>query len=114
MNIIELFEKQKLYCGRMISGNKHAPFGQICIWNANAVIKSQGKIWYGDINLTKEGKKLKKISKEIGEPIYILREMDCRFDTERCLIDTLIKKAVWSTEDGLDTYDNSTIPTLFK
>jgi len=97
MNINEEFEKEKLYCGRMVSGNKSAPMGQRCIWNANAVVKSQGKVWYGDINLTKEGNKLKKIAKEIGEPIYILREMDCRFDTEQDSTDILIGKAVWNT-----------------
>jgi hypothetical protein len=100
MNIKEEFEKQRLYCGRMLSGGKHAPMGQRCVWNANAIIRSQGKIWYGDINLTKEGKKLKKISNIIGEPIYILREMDARFGSELNPIEVLIEKAVWSTTDS--------------
>ena len=99
MNINEEFKKRKLYCGRIIAGSKRAPEGQKCVWNSNVVIKSQGKVWFGDLNLTKEGNLLKKIAVSIGEPLYVLREMDCRFGTENDPVETVIAKAVWNTNE---------------
>lgn len=68
-------------CGRMMAPHKFAPEGQTCVWNANLVTKEQGKIWYGDINLTTEGLYVADLAEELEETIYVLREMDCRFDT---------------------------------
>ena len=100
MNIDKLFDNQKLRNGRMMSGSKISPKGHICVWNANIVTKSQGKIWFGDLDLTLDGKKLKLIADQIGEPLYVLREMDCRFETTNDSTDVLIEKAVWSTDVG--------------
>jgi hypothetical protein len=94
----EAFQRQNLYCGRMVSATKRAPEGETCVWNANVVIKSQGKVWFGDLNLTREGDKLKAVAKEIGEPVYVLREMDCRFDTQSLPVEQLIERAVWKSE----------------
>ena len=94
----DVFYKHKLVCGRMISSSKKSPTGNICVWNANIVTKSSGKIWFGDLNLTKEGDRLKKIAAEIGEALYVLREKDCRFDTEKNPIDLLISMAIWNTD----------------
>lgn len=97
-SIFYIFFKHKLLCGRFIDAHKIAPPGNICVWNANIVTKSSGKVWFGDLNLTKEGNSLKEIAAEIGETLYILREKDCRFDTENDPIDLLISRAVWNTE----------------
>lgn len=97
MNILEELEKKNLHCGRMLHSSKCAPKGQHCVWNANIVTKSGGKVWHGDLNITKEGNLLKIVAAAIGEPIYVLREMDARFSTERDDIGLLIGKAVWST-----------------
>jgi hypothetical protein len=94
----EVFSKHRIHCGRMISSNKTSPKGHLCVWNANIVSKSSGKIWFGDLNITKEGNVLKEIAKEIGETLYILHEKDCRFDTENDPIDLLISRSVWNTE----------------
>lgn len=96
--LYDIFYKYKLNCGRIISSHKKSPTGQICVWNANIIIKSSGKIWFGDLNITKEGDTLKEIAKEIGEPLYVLRESDCRFNTENDNIDLLITKSVWNTD----------------
>lgn len=95
--IREIFNKQKLYCGRMISGSKQAPKDQVCVWNANIITKSGGKVWFGDLNLTKEGEKLKVIGKEIGETLFVLKECDARFGTEDDSIEVLISRAAWDT-----------------
>jgi len=93
----ELFKKYKLCCGRMISGNKRSPEGNFCVWNANIIVRSVGKVWHGDLNITKEGPLLKQIAYEFGEHLYVLREHDCRFDTENDPIELLISRAVWDT-----------------
>lgn len=97
MNIQELFEKHKLYCGRMISAFKRAPEDHICVWNANVITATRGKVWYGDLDLTVNDKKLKAIAAELGETLYVLQEMDCRFGTEKDTIPSFIEKAVWNT-----------------
>ena|ERR1035437_4708888 len=94
-----LFVNRHLYSGRMLSGSKISPLGQKCVWNANIVTKSQGKVWFGDVNITKDGPLLKEIAAEAGEPLYVLREMDCRFDTASDSADVLIGKAVWNTNE---------------
>jgi hypothetical protein len=83
----------------MVSGSKIAPKGHKCVWNANIVTKSQGKVWFGDVDITKDGPVLKEIAAEAGEPLYVLREMDCRFETEKDSVDVLISKAVWNTNE---------------
>lgn len=67
-------------CGRMISGSKSSYKGN-AVFNANLCIESR-KLWFGDIDLDKDKKKLQAIADCFAEPIYILREMDARFDTE--------------------------------
>ena len=83
----------------MISGGKISPEGHKCVWNANIVTKKQGKVWFGDVDITKDAAVLKDIAAEAGEPLYVLREMDCRFDTESDPVKALIKKAVWNTNE---------------
>ena len=100
----ELFRSKGLYCGRISSFSKSSPEGCKCVFNANVISPSRGKIWYGDLNLTKEGKKIKKIAEGMGETLYVLKEHDCRFDHENDPIPLLISKAVWNT--SLDIITN--------
>ena len=99
--IDELMEEQNLRCGRMISAYKDSPPGCKCVFNANLVSPMEGKAWHGDLNLTREGDKLKEVAKASGETLYILREMDCRFNTENDSIEVLKSKAVWNTEQPI-------------
>jgi calcineurin-like phosphoesterase family protein len=92
------FYDQDLIEGRIISGSKSGYRTEfpdhVVIFNANIVIRSKGKIWYGDLDLTLEEDKLKSISEKFGEPLYILYEMDGRFEHENDSPEQLIKKAV--------------------
>lgn len=75
--------------GRMISGSKsgytsvytdHVP-----VFNANLVIETAGqfqKIWHGDLDLTLDSTNLVKLSEKLGARLYVLREMDARFESE--------------------------------
>jgi hypothetical protein len=68
--------------GRMISGNKTGPKGHVCVFNANVCIKSKGKIWFGDLDLTSDLPDLQQLAAELGETVYVLREKDARFQNE--------------------------------
>lgn len=96
-HIEELLKENGFRCGRMISYSKKSPEGCFCVWNANIITKSNGKVWFGDLNITREGNKLKEVAKQLGEELFVLREMDCRFETSTDSIEVLIDKAVWHT-----------------
>lgn len=71
------------YPGRMLSGIKQAPEGHMCVWNSNLCVKSRGKVWFGDLDLTDDVADLKEFAAQLGEPLYVLREYDARFDNEK-------------------------------
>lgn len=70
----------------------------IIVFNANILTKENGKIWHGDLDITKDEEKLNSIAKLIGKKLYVLYEMDYRFDTENQNPKIAIKKAVWSSK----------------
>lgn len=95
--IDDLFQSEGLIPGRMISGSKSGyrrmyPDNEV-YFNANIVIESLGKIWYGDLDIDVDRNKLEKVARKLNEPIYVLSEMDCRFGNETKPIEELIKKA---------------------
>jgi hypothetical protein len=63
-------------------------------FNSNIFVLGEGKIWYGDIDVTKERDKLENIAKEIGKDLYILREMDGRFGNENLGDSEIIKRCI--------------------
>ena len=84
------------YPGAMLSGSKTPRLGHTVVWNANVCTKEHGKIWYGDLDLTAEGsEKALRLSEKLGVTVYVLREMDARFENERA---PLFENAVYSTE----------------
>lgn len=110
-DLCELLATNGFCISRMISGSKSGYLDlypkSYVVFNANIVTK-EGKVWYGDIDITRDGKKLKEIAEEFGEPFYILREMDFpllprRFDTEKDKPKELIKRAVWDTSKDILT-----------
>ena len=82
--------------GRMVSGSKsgynriHPE--RVAIFNANVVLAKAKKIWYGDLDVTVDGANLIKLSKKLKETIYVLREMDARFENEKV---PLVHKALF-------------------
>lgn len=83
--------------GRMISGSKSAYIqaypNNKPIFNANILTKSEGKIWFGDLDLVTDEEILQNIANDFEESVYILRELDCRFGAENQPIEELILKA---------------------
>jgi len=113
------FTKNKLFVGRMLSGSKSRyqssnPFNLI-VFNANIIIlthtKKPIKIWYGDLDINKDGEILKKISKELNTELFIFREMDFRFGNEnKTIMD--YSKITWSTSKETPNLSDNDIELL--
>lgn len=73
------------YTGRLLSISKseytRSNPGHKVIFNSNVCTKF-GKIWYGDIDLTKDKDALQNLANELNEVLYVLYEMDGRFKNE--------------------------------
>lgn len=72
-------------CGRMISNSKIGYLGMFpnnhVVFNGNVCIES-GKIWFGDLDITRDEEKIKALAEALGETVYVLNEMDGRFRNE--------------------------------
>ena len=92
---------ENLHNGRMISESKseyrERNLNSVVYYNANILTINDGKVWWGDLDLTKDGETLKRVSELLGETLYILRESDGRFDNEKSPTLESINKAVWDT-----------------
>lgn len=78
------------------------------LFNANIVSNNEGgKVWYGDLDLTKDFDQLKHIAEEMDDTFYFLREMDGRFENEDIGVDQTINVSVWSTaEERAPVYED--------
>ena len=97
----KLFRDAELPNGRILSISKSdyvdANPNSVVYFNANIITISNGKIWYGDLDLTNDAEALKQVAKELGETIYVLKNIDCILEAELISSLELIKKAVWDT-----------------
>ena len=105
--IQQYFESHSLYVARMIGGSKTGYCTEypddLIIYNANVLMKDMGKVWYGDLNLTKDYIILKSIADSLDTTLYVLWESDGRFGEENKPIDELIEKSVWNTTEDKPT-----------
>lgn len=94
----KIFENNGFMLGRMISYSKSGyrdrfPENEV-YFNSNIFLLGEGKIWYGDLDVTKDREILENIAREIGKDLYILREMDGRFENENLNDSEIIKRSV--------------------
>jgi hypothetical protein len=72
--------------GRMISGSKSGYSSRyptnLAVFNANVCTQNEGKIWYGDIDLTLSREELSELARLLETEVYVLYEMDARFGNE--------------------------------
>jgi hypothetical protein len=75
--------------GKMISWSKSGYRDEnpenLAIFNANIIQKTERgyeKIWFGDLDITLDYEKLIRISECLDTEIFVLYEMDARFDNE--------------------------------
>lgn len=82
---MQIFSEKLGPMGRMISGSKSGYLDKypnnLAIFNAN-VCTLGGKQWFGDLDLTKSKESLVELARETGEEVFVLREMDARFENE--------------------------------
>lgn len=100
--ITQAFRNANLWTGRMISESKtyyweKFPDHKVC-FNANIISATHGKIWWGDLDLTLDGMKIEQVARELNEDLYVLRELDARFEKETLSGNELKLKAVWATQ----------------
>lgn len=97
-DIYKIFMNFGLMMGRMICGSKSEYWkthrDNLIVFNANIIIESREKVWHGDLDVTEDYEKLEKVSEALEETLYILNEMDARFETENESVKELMKKAV--------------------
>ena len=86
MSFTKLLEQTIGWPGRMISGSKSFYIenhrDHFVIFNANLCTKESGKIWFGDLDLTLDKDKLSTLASELNRDLYVLRELDARFENE--------------------------------
>lgn len=85
-DIFQIFSSQGLMMGRMISGSKSGYASEypknLVVFNANIIIPSRGKIWHGDLDVTRDYENLEKVAEALEENLYILGEHDARWGNE--------------------------------
>lgn len=104
MEIKELFKNESLQEGRLVSHSKSYyrnkyPYNHV-YFNANIFVKENNKsvkIWWGDIDISLEGDKLKNIAKQLNKTLFILSEHDGRWGNEDTVF--IEDKKVWTTDD---------------
>lgn len=74
---MDIAERRIGMLGRMLSATKEAPKNQKVFFNANIFNSNMEKIWFGDINLTKEDASLSALAKDVGK-IYVTKEQPFR------------------------------------
>ena len=86
------------HCGRLLSQSKSAYWGKhpthTVVFNSNLCTKKLGKIWFGDIDVTLEKDKIDTLAKRLDAKVYVLYEMDARFENEK---KPLLDRAVYVT-----------------
>jgi hypothetical protein len=97
-NLQELFNEHGFGIARMISGSKSGyrnahPDNLVC-FNANIFVLGEGKVWFGDLDITLDEGELKKVAEGLGKDLYVLREMDGRFGNEELQDEKIAELAV--------------------
>jgi len=68
------------------------------VFNANVCTADGNKVWYGDLDLTLDEPKLKQLARTLDTTVYVLSEMDGRFENEQS---PLLDRFVYCTDGGI-------------
>lgn len=101
-DIKSVFRNVGLPEGRMIDASKSFYWekfpNNITYFDITIITLSQGRVWWGDLDITFDGSKLEQVAKELKEDLYVLRTNDVYRENENKPNEELIKAAIWSTE----------------
>jgi len=85
MDFKEIAQDVLGFQGKMLSGSKSRYTNRhedhLVVFNANVCVEDE-KIWQGDIDITLEEDSLIELAQRLGENVYVLYEMDGRFENE--------------------------------
>ena len=95
--ISKVFIQHDMMWGRMISASKSRyrqmyPENDV-LFNANIFILGVGKVWWGDLDLTQDWSKLEQVASSLNKSLFVLREMDGRFENEERVDEEVVKVA---------------------
>jgi hypothetical protein len=96
----EVFNQCGLSFGRCFgskSGYRNAHPGCLFVPNANVFSLKQGKLWWGDLDLKHDAGALNRVARKLGCQLYVLREMDGRFEEAVIPEKEIVERAVWRT-----------------
>jgi hypothetical protein len=93
-----LLMDEGLFLGRLVTGNKTKyinkhPNNKV-VFNANIITANRGKIWNGDLDLTRDDLRLRNAAKRANETLYVLTEHDGRFNLDSLTIELVESLAV--------------------
>lgn len=108
-DITMIFRNHQMYDARMISGSKSGYRGRYpkndVVFNANIFTPSNGRVWYGDLDITFDNKVLQEICNEIGEEMIVVSEMFGRFGAENRPYEEIFKNTHVKFTPNSKTYD---------
>jgi hypothetical protein len=94
----DAFKRIGFNLGRLVAYNKAAYAARnpdhLIIFNASIFTLQSGKVWFGDLNINIDLNKLQRVADELKEELFILNEVDARFNGEKVATSIVIKKAV--------------------
>lgn len=91
------------HMGAMLSGSKsdylHRHPTDKVFFNANLYDSEAVKLWFGDFNVSRDGKRLQALADSLGETLYVTTEMPYRFqgmfgDTKPVSVNQLVADAM--------------------
>lgn len=86
------------------SGYRDRHPDHLVIFNANVCTREHGKIWWGDLDVTVTFRELRALAQELEVPVYVLRELDARFDTaDAPHFDRAAYVTAWNEQDLVPT-----------
>lgn len=73
--------------GKIITGSKSSYTRRhpknLVSFNSNIIIEGLGKVWHGDIDITRSEALLIRLAEVLEREVYVLYEMDARFENEK-------------------------------
>jgi hypothetical protein len=94
------FSAEGLPVGRCFgskSGYRMANPGNEFVPNANVFCRKGGKIWWGDLDLTRDRPKLEAVARKLRMRLFVLYESDGRFENASLQHSKVVQLAIWRT-----------------
>jgi hypothetical protein len=98
--VVDAFAAECLPLGLCVgskSGYRRAHRRHFFVPNANVACRTLGKVWWGDLDLWRHDRQLERVARRLRTRLYVLREMDARFEKADVPFAELRRHALWHT-----------------